>query len=276
METETTAEDRRIAIRAMLLPAEGSPLWMKIDAFMVEMDEAAQRSESMIPTAEQFEVTNETEYDFADHMRVTLETEAKALNDRRLVLTRPLDDFKNAVTGATKILLDRSKAASAIWNRKALVYYRTQQEIAREAQREAEAEQRRKQEELNAAAAKREAEAAKLKTDAARARAQAEADALRRAAITTPTQMAESAPAPVSTSSNIVDKWLWEIQNWPTFCKWLGDHPEWLNEKGNNNIVVGAMKAAMNKFANHYADSIEIPGIRIWSEEAFRKKSQRG
>ena len=114
-----------------------------------------------------------------------------------------------------------------------------------------------------------------MKTEAARQRAQEEADALRQAAIQTPVNMAVSAPAPQSTSSNVVEKWLWEIYGWPAFCKWLGDHPEWLNEKGNNNIVVGPMKAAMNKFSNHYADSIEIPGVRIWSEEALRKKAQR-
>lgn len=268
MSTEPTPEDRRIAIREILLPAEDSPLWMKIDAFMVEMDEAAQRSESLIPAAEQFEVTNETEYDFADHMRVTLETEAKALNDRRLVLTRPLDDFKNAVTGATKILLDRSKAASAIWNRKALIYYQAQQEIAREAQRKAEAEQRRKQEELNAAAARREAEAAKLKTDAARARAQAEADALRQAAIHTPVQMAVSAPAPQSGSSDVRDRWKWEVESVAEFLPWIAQHPEW-------HDVVTFTKGQMNTLAGKYKDSLTIPGVRIWSEEQFHKKPVR-
>lgn len=268
MEPKTT-EDRRIAIREILLPAEDSPLWVKIDAFMVEMDELAKKSEALVPAAEAFEITSEVDFQFADDMRVALQTEAKKVNDKRLVLTRPLEDFKNAVVGATKILIDNSSTAAAIWNRKALTYLREQQEIAREAQRQAEAEQRRKQEELNAAAARREAEAAKLKTKAAQQKKLDEADALRQAAVTTPVQMAVSAPAPVSTSSNVVEKWECEILDASAFLAWLSQHGEWQN-------IVSFGKGPMNRLAGQYKDSLEIPGVRIFAEESFRKKAQRG
>jgi hypothetical protein len=251
-----------------------SLLW-KIEDFEVAMRGQREQSELTLRAAQEFTISSEGEYQLAVELKIELEAAAKLFDDQRMPLTRPFDEAKAHLMDLVKPAIANNKAGASLYNQKALAYLREERTKAEAARRQAEAEQRRKQDELNAAAAKREAEANKLKTKAAQNRALAEADALRQAAITTPASMALSAPAPQSDAANVVEKWLWEIQNWQRFCKWLGEHPEWLNERGSNNIVIAPAKAAFNKFANHYGDSIEIPGVRIWPEERLHKNPVR-
>lgn len=240
----------------------------RADNFIVSMEKIVADSEALVPAANEFTVTNEAEFQFADEMRVELESQAKQLDSQRIGITRPIDDLKSYIMAQVKPAIDNNKSAAAIYNRKALDFRRAERQKAEEARREAEAEQRRKQEELRRAAEKREAEANKLKTEAARARAQAEADALKMAAEQTPIVMAVSAPVPVATASNVVEKWDAQVVNASDFLRWLADHPEWMN-------IVSFGKGPMNRLASQYKDTLPIPGVSITSSEAFRKKASR-
>lgn len=247
----------------------------RADNFIISMGSIVADSEVLIPAANDFTVTTEAEFAFADELRVELESQAKQLEAQRMVITRPIDDLKSFLMSAVKPAIDNNKRAAAIYNAKALAFRRQEKAKAEAARLEAERIQRETQARLEAEAKKKEEAASKLKTDKARQAKMEEADALRQAAIHTPVSMAVSAPAPQATASNVVDKWLWNIDDFPAFIKWLTEHPEWLNKKGSNNCVIGEKVAAMNKIVNHYADTLEIPGVRVWSEEAFRKKASR-
>lgn len=240
----------------------------RIDGFIGSMGEVVKQSESLVPAAEEMVVDSEASFQFCDEMRVELETAAKGLDAQRMNLTRPIDDLKSFVMAHVKPAIDNNKAAAMIYNRKALTYRAEQRAIAQAAQREAERIQRETQARLEAEARKREAAAAKLKSEAGRKKAMEEAEALRQAAVHTPVTMAVSAPAPQATASNVVEKWESEVTNVSAFLRWLSDHPEWQN-------VITFGKAGMNKIAGQYKDSLPIPGVRIWSEEGFRKKAQR-
>jgi len=87
-------------------------------------------------------------------------------------------------------------------------------------------------------------------------------------ALHTPITMAVSAPAPQATASNVVEKWICQVENPSLFLTWLAQHPEWQN-------VISFGTAPMNKLASQYKNTLPIPGVRIYSEEGFRKKAQR-
>lgn len=240
----------------------------RIDGFIHGMTDVVKASEALVPAAEQFTVTTEAEFQFADEMRVALEQEAKSLDAGRMPFTRVLDDLKAHLMGVVRPGIDNNKAAAAIYNRKALDYRRAEREKAEAARREAERIQRETQARLEAEARKREAAAAKLKSEEGRRKAQEEAEALRQAAAMTPVTMAVSAPVPQATASNVVEKWEAEVTDVSAFLKWLSLHPEWQN-------VVTFGKAPLNRMASQYRETLTIPGLTITSSEAFRKKASR-
>lgn len=240
----------------------------RVDEFIVSMATVVKRTESLVPTAQEFTITNEAGLQFADEMRVELETEAKGLDNERLQLTRPLDDLKTLIMDQVKPAITNNKAAAQIYNLKALAFRAEQRRIADEARREAERIQRETQARLEAEARKKEEAASKLKTEKARQAKMEEADALRQAAIHTPVSMAVSGPAPVSTASNVVEKWDATITNPSEFLRWLADHPEWQS-------VVTFTASGMGRIARQYKDTLPVPGVSITSSEAFRKKATR-
>lgn len=240
----------------------------RADVFIANMADVVKRSESLVPTATDFMVTTEAEFQFADELRVELETQASSLDKQRMLITRPLDDLKSFIMDQVKPAIANNKAAALVYNRKALTYRAEQRAIAQAAQREAERIQRETQARLEEEARKREAAASKLKSEAGRKKAQEEAEALRQAAAMTPVVMAVSAPAPVTTASNVVEKWECEIQNPSEFLAWLAQHKEWQN-------IVTFGKGPLNRLASQYKDSLNIPGVRIYAEEGFRKKASR-
>lgn len=261
--------------KLLCLREEGEQsLLVQMESFVARMADVVAKSEALIPAANEFTVETETDFSFADELRVSLEAEAKADDVSRMPLTRLCDDLKSWIMDQVKPAIANKRGAAAIYNRKALAFLAAKRAEEQARVREAERIQRETQARLEAEAQKREAAAAKLKTEAGRQKAQQEADALRLAAQTTPPAMAMAAP-PQSTASNVGEKWHWEQQDWAAFCGWLARHPEWLNERGTNNCVIGPRAAAMNKLANHYADTLVIPGLRIWSEDHLRKKPQR-
>lgn len=240
----------------------------RADNFIVSMAKIAAESESLVPAANEFVITSEAEFQFADEIAVELETSAKGDEALRMHVTRPIDDLKSYLMAAAKPSITNKRDAAAIYRRKALDFRRQEREKAEAARREAERIQRETQARLEAEAQKKEAAAAKLKTEAARHRAQEEADALRQAAIHTPVSMAVSAPAPQATASNIVEKWSATVTNKSEFLRWLADHPEWQN-------VVSFTVSGLSGVARQYKDTLPVPGVSITSSEAFRKKAIR-
>lgn len=270
---QTTMSEEQDKLMTLREPEVG--LVHQIDEFVESSADIVAQAESLVPTANDFQVTTEAEMQFADDYRIELELTAKGLDERRLNLTRPLDDLKAYIMSLIRPAIDANKSAAEIYKRKVLAYRAEQRRIAEEARREAERIQRETQARLEAEARKKEEAAQKLKTEAARQRKLEEAESLRLAAQNTPVSLAVSAPAPSLSASNAVMKWYWKIENWPAFCKWLGDHPEWLNERGTNAIVVGPKLAAMNRLASQIGDTMEIPGVMIWSEEDLRKRAAK-
>jgi len=240
----------------------------RADHFIVSMESIVADSEALVPAANQFTVTNEAEFQFCDELRVELESQAKNLEKQRMEITRPIDDLKAFLMSQVKPAIDNNKAAAQIYNRKALEFRRQERAKAEKARLEAERIQRETRLRLEAEARKKEEAANKLKTDKARQAKLEEAEALRQAAIHTPVSMAASAPAPVATASNVVEKWDATITNQSEFLRWLADHPEWQS-------VVTFTASGMGKIARQYKDTLPVPGVSITSSEAFRKKASR-
>src|SRR5438132_13973812 len=93
----TQSTDKLISLRTVLVPIDHPPLLEQIETFVADMEELVIRSERLVPNAEEFEIVSEAEYQFADDLRVELLSEAKAIDERRLTMTRPLDTFKTYI-----------------------------------------------------------------------------------------------------------------------------------------------------------------------------------
>jgi hypothetical protein len=264
----TEPDDKLFSLRNALTPADQPALLVQIEGFVEEMADLALRTEQLIPSAEEFEITSEAEYQFADDIRVELLGEAKRVDEQRLAMTRPLDTFRAYIKQQADSATEHYHKAAAIYGQKAMAYRRAEQAKAEAARREAERIQREAQARLEAEARRKEAAAAKLKTEAARQRAQEEADALRMAAQHTPTAFVESAP-PQTSSSNVQAVWLWKVSDKKAFLHWLADNPM---EHG----VIDFKKRPMDILAARAGKSgQEIPGLTIESSEKFVKKAHR-
>lgn len=214
-------------------------------------------------------IDSEASFQFADDFQFALRSEAQRIEEfRKRFITGPIDKLKAEQMAIWTPPVKARIEASDNVKRKMLDYRRAVQEEAQKQRLAAERIQRETQARLEEEARKRDAAAAKLKSEAGRRKAQEDADALRQAALLTPVNIAVSAPAPVSTASNVVEKWECEVQNPSEFLTWLALHPEWQN-------VVSFGKAAMNRLASQYKDSLAIPGVRIFAEESLRKKAAR-
>src|SRR6266508_3796505 len=151
-----------------------------------EVEALATGSNQFVEVAEAFEVDSEPAFQVADEVQARLKAEAKAINDKRLEFTRPIDAIKKKWMDFFSPAIEGRTKAATIYQQKMSAYMRAQREEAEAARHEAEELLRKERERLEAEARRREADAAKLKSASAKAKALADAEQARQAAAIVP------------------------------------------------------------------------------------------
>lgn len=219
-----------------------------------------------------------------------IKAKAKALDDQRKAITKPLDDAKKQVMDLFRQPLELLDQAEGLLKRSMLTYQSEQDRIRREEQRKLEEaaakerarlaaeaaaaeaaarakaeEQRRKAEE--AAAAGKAEQAAKLlaKADATEQAGTEKAQILQTTAavISAPIPVAE---APAATGISTRGVWKAEVSDLMALVKAVaaGDAPVTLLQANTTaiNQTAKALKSAMN-----------YPGIRVWQEQTLAARA---
>lgn len=247
------------------LPAE---LMNRFDTFLVAVGDKVAESEQALQTAQGFVVDSEAAFIVADSALANLKQTNKALNDERLEITRPIDDFKNQFLNAVNPIHKNYESAQALYTAQMSAYRRKLKAEAEEAQRKAEALLREEREKKEAEARRLEEKANKLKTEKAREAARQEAAEIRQVAAMMPESVALSASAPASVSSNVAEIWdVEKIVNMSDYLRWLADHPEW-------HGVLKFADAEHKRLAKQF-HSIGVPGLKFCQRDSFRSKSGR-
>lgn len=247
------------------LPAE---LMNRFDVFLVAAGDKVAESEKALEVAQGFVVDSEAAFIVADTTLANLKQANKALNDERLEITRPIDDFKAQFLSAANPVHRNYEGAQALYTAAMSAYRRKLKAEAEAAQREAERLLREEREKKEAEARKLEEKANKLKTEKARESARQEAAEIRQVASMMPESVALSASAPASLSSNVAEIWdVQKIVDMPAYLRWLADHPEW-------HGVVKFADAEHKRLAKQF-HAIGVPGLKFHQKDSFRSKSQR-
>lgn len=245
------------------LPAE---LMNRFDAFLVAAGDNFADSEQALLTAQAFVVDSEAAFIVADTALANLKQANKALNDERLEMTRPIDDFKQSFMDAVNPVHKNYEGAQALYAAAMSAYRRKLKAEAEAAQREAERLLREEREKKEAEARRLEEKAAKLKTTAAQDKARQEAAEIRQVAAMMPESVALSASAPASLSSNVAEIWdVEQIVDMSAYLRWLADHPEW-------HGVLNFRDAEHKRLAKQF-HSIGVPGLKFCQRDSFRSKS---
>ena len=239
---------------SLTIPNETSALVANSDQFAI--------------TAEAFVIDSEVSFQMADEMQADWKAVAKAINDKRMELTKPLDKAKELWMNFFRPAIDGRTKAAATLQQKMSAYRRQEREKAEAARRQAEELARKEREKLEAEARRREEAAAKLKTRAGREKAQREAEELRQTAQMMPETFAVSAPEPQTSASNVAQIWdVEEIADMPAYLRWLADRPEW-------HVVLGFKDAEHKRLAKQF-HSIGVPGLKFIQRDSFRSKARR-
>lgn len=205
----------------------------------------ASEAHSMLAQINAIEVRTPDDYQAAAHWLTRIKSQAKALTEKRLEVTRPLDEAKRNVMAWFKGPLDRLATAESGLKRKVADYQAREAEARRKAQAEAEEKARKARERLEARAAKAEASGKVEKA----LELHMEAAAQHAAPVVPPPTKAEG----VST----VTRWVFEVTN-------PAEVPREFLTVDEKKIrgVVQALKGETN-----------IPGVRVWPEQSVRAKA---
>ncbi len=247
------------------LPAE---LMSRFNAFLMKAHETSESSVDQLATATGFVVDSEAAFHVADTVQTEMKAAVKQLNDERLQITRPIDDFKQQFLDAAKPAIDNFTAAAKCYTDQMSAYRRQQREKAEAARLESERLLRLERERQEAAARKLEEKAATLKTAAAQEKAKQEAAEIRQVAAMMPETVALSAPEPQTVASNVATIWKAEVLNPVEFIQWLITRPEWMT-------CIQFKDAEMNRLARQMRDAIPVPGVKFTPEESYRSKAGR-
>lgn len=253
-----------LALTVRPLPAE---LLNRFDQFLIAAGDKIAESEQALASVKDLPVETEAGFIVVDSTLATLKKVNKALEDERLALTRPIDDFKaqflNAVAPAHKNYAEAILVAGD-----KMSYYRmAQRQKALEAQRAAERMLREQREKQEAEARKLEERASRLKTPAAAEKLMNQADEIRQVAAMMPPSVALAASEPKTVASNVAEIWDVErIEDMAAYLHWLADHPEWFE--------VLDFKAAGHKRLAKQFHAIGVPGLQFGKKDSFRSKSR--
>lgn len=226
------------------LPTE---LPSKFDAFLIKAKEISEETGSIVETAQQFVIDSEAAFQLADTIQAGLKKKSKDLNDERLAITRPVDDFKQQFIDTAKPAIDNFAVAISTYQRKMADWLNAHEEDRKRVQAEGEKllEQMRESEPDPAVAA------------------------------LIPTSIAP-APAPKAVASDVGEPWeVKEFTNMSDFLRWLADHPEWHSlvrhpKTRKLHFPVGEM----NRMARQFRDVVPVPGVKFHKTFAFRSKAK--
>ena len=226
-------------------------------------------SDAILTTAQEYVIDSEPLFQVADAIQAQLKAEAKAVNEKRMTFTRPLDALKEEWIAFFRPAVNAREQAVRIYQQKMSQFRAQERQKALLAQQEAERVLREQKERQEAEARKLEAHAAALKTPARAEALMREADELRQAAAMMPESVALAVSAPATVASSVSEPWIVEgFTDLGMFLHWLADHPEWhsiLNLKTDTR--------AMNRFADQ-CHVLEIPGVKFKQKDVFRSKSR--
>ncbi len=209
----------------------------------------------VVDSTEMFEVASE-------HTKV-IKSLAKAIDEKRMSMTRPLDESKKAIMDFFRPMVDALEEAEKELKRKLLNYQTEQERIRREAvakaQREAEAARRAEQERLAAEAAA-----------AAEAGDEAKAEELVAEAI-------EAEIAPVVIAAPVVevpkaagvskrDNWQGEVTDINALIEAAAKQP-------HLRVLLTVDPKALREMAKAYKGKVEIPGIKFTNQQTLSVRS---
>jgi len=262
------SEEQQSLVEVRPLP---ETLMTRFDSFLVSAHKTVDESAGDLKWAEEFIVDSEPSFQVASTMMNELKQKAKDLDNARLEITRPIDDFKNQFTSAVKPALENYGQAVKVYTDRMRSFQRKRDEEEAKRQREAEAKLREGREKLEAEARKREEAAAKLKTVKAQQKALAEAETLRQTAAVIPESVA-LAPSLRSESSSERDNWKAKVK--AAFMReallWLADHPEWWC------LLAPFKEMELKRFAKQFHNVPTRPEcFEFWNETIYAAKAKR-
>jgi hypothetical protein len=232
-----------------------------------EVTSIAKGSDGILIAAQEYTVSSEVEFQFADSIQAQLKAEAKQINDKRMEFTRPLDALKEQWMDFFRPAINARNQAVTIYQQKLSAYRAEERRKAEAAQREAERLLREDRERKEAEARKLEERAAKLKTPAAAEKLMNQADEIRQVAAMMPGSVALAASEPKTVASNVAEIWdVEKIEDLPAYLRWLADHPEWHG--------VLDFKAAEHKRLAKQFHAIGVPGLKFGKRDSFRSKAR--
>lgn len=223
--------------------------------------------DQVVITAQDCVVDSEVVFQVADSIQAQLKAEAKAINEKRMEFTRPLDALKDQWMKFFAPAINARHQAISIYQQKMSSYRAAERQRAEAAQREAERLLREDRERKEAEARKLEAKAASLKTPARQEALMRGADEIRAAAAMMPESVALAASEPKTVASNVAEiHEVKEITDTSAYLRWLADHPEW-------HCVLNFKAAEHNRLAKQF-HAIGVPGLKFGKRDSFRSKSR--
>jgi colicin import membrane protein len=269
---------------------------MEIKVESPNQQELIAQAQTMLSAAEAMRVTDVDTYTVAATERQTLKGRIKALNDRRLEITRPLDEAKKSIMALFNTPIDLlTKADNAI--RTNLLAYDAEQErkrraeedrlreIARkeqerlrqqalEAQRKAAEKAAELQRQLDEAARRqREAEQAGRAEEAAKAAAEAAKLAAKAESVIEKAadkaadlqQQADSMPTPIVAAAPVKVAGQARVTTW---------HARILDPMLVPREYLIVNEAALQKVAQATKGAIQIPGVEFYDQQGLRSSAR--
>lgn len=216
--------------------------------------------------AESIVINDDADYEMAAEELTAVKAKAKALEERRMSITKPLDQAKKAVMDLFRGPAEALTQAELVIKRAMISY---QDEVKRKAE-----EERRRAEELAAQErARLEAEAARAKEEAAKAEtpeqaaellAQAEQATAVATVLQAPT-VADSAPKVKGVSTRVTLDY--EVRDMLAFVRWIAvDRPDLVSL-----LLVDSVR--MRAIVRAVGDSSPMPGIEIVEKKSLSSRA---
>ncbi len=263
---------------------------MQIDLKTPDQDTLNNDAQIVLEVAETYVIDSPLMFAEAGEELKRIKAKSKELNDKRVAITKPLDDAKKAVMDLFRKPVEILSQAELVLKNSIVNYQEEQARIARlEQQKQAEAQRierealeakaraaeeaaRKEAEELQrkaneAAKNGNEAEAQKMAEQAQLAfqtgQAQANVIAQEASAMNAPVTVA--APSKVSGIS-MRETWKAEVTDKEALVKFIATNPHLLNLVDVNNSAVNQMAKAMK-------GNLNIPGVRAYAEKSVAARA---
>lgn len=234
-----------------------------------EISSVSSGSDLILTSAQDCVVDSEPSFQLADSIQAQLKAESKAINDKRMAFTRPLDRLKEQWVDFFRPAINAREQAVRIYQQKMSLYRAELKRLDLERQAKAEAEIAAKKAAHEAEARRLEEKAASLKTPARAEALMQQADEIRTATAMMPDSVALAAAAPATVASSVSEPWIVDsFTDVGKFLHWLADHPEW-----HSILKLDTNTRPMQRFADQ-CHVLEIPGVKFRQKDVFRSKSR--